>query len=90
MSKRKKVVIRTNVLTLMGAAYTVLLIMFFVLIFCTKSISAKEAWEIMQAPLMALIGGTLAISKDLIQDDDNVSPEKDPKGPKDKNGQPDQ
>ena len=36
----------------------------------SKNITAKDAWNMLEAPLMALIGGTLAISKDLIAGDD--------------------
>ena len=65
---------RWNVLFLMGAAYLVLTI-FFVTICAHDEMTAVDAWDILQAPLMALIGGTLAISKDLIADDhDQLDP----------------
>ena len=67
--KRKKVVIRTNVLLLMGTAYTVLIGIFAILVWGTDKITADTAWEMIKMPFMALIGGTLAISKDLIADE---------------------
>ncbi len=74
---RKKVVIKTNVLILMGAAYFAVVFMFLVMVCWTEKLTATEAWDILEAPLMALIGGTLALSKDLIRDEDNPSePEK--------------
>ena len=69
---RKKVVIRTNVLTLMIVAYITIFLMFFVVAFATE-LTAESAWDILLAPLMALLGGTLAISKDLISDDQEPS-----------------
>jgi len=70
---RKKVVIKTNVLILMGAAYFAVVFMFLVMVFGTENMTATEAWDILESPLMALIGGTLALSKDLIRDEDNPS-----------------
>jgi len=72
-SSRKKVVIKTNVLILMGAAYLAVVFMFLVMVLGTENITATEAWDILEAPLMALIGGTLALSKDLIRDEDDPS-----------------
>ena len=66
----RKVVKRFNVLYLMTAAYLVLLILFMAMAF-TKDLTALDAWNMLEAPLMALIGGTLAISKDLISGDDS-------------------
>ncbi len=66
----KKVVLRTNVLILLLAAYGVVSLLFFFLVSEKGGLPANEAWNILEAPLMTLIGGTLAISKDLIQDDD--------------------
>ena len=77
MTKQKKpgikyVIKRFNVLYLMTAAYGSLLILFTVLAL-SKGISSAEAWNMLEAPLMALIGGTLAISKDLIGGDETTS-----------------
>ncbi len=66
------VIMRWNVLYLMSAAYVVLLVMFAAMAF-TKDLTAVDAWNMLEAPLMALIGGTLAISKDLIAGDDSPS-----------------
>ncbi len=72
MSEEKRVVKRFNVLYLLTMAYVVLLILFCVLA-CKNS--AIEAWDLLEAPFMALIGGTLAISKDLISGDALLSEE---------------
>lgn len=56
--------IRTNVLVLMGAGYVVVLTMFVLLAWLSHDMA--DAYEVIQGPLMALIGGSLAISKDLI------------------------
>ncbi|MCY4305538.1 MAG: hypothetical protein OXC62_12310 [Aestuariivita sp.] len=63
-----KVVRRFNVLYLMTVAYVVLVILFSVLAL-SDQLTASQAWDALEAPLMALIGGTLAISKDLISSD---------------------
>ncbi|MDE0412652.1 MAG: hypothetical protein OXI37_10640 [Gammaproteobacteria bacterium] len=70
VSDRKKVIIRTNILTLMLLAYTAVLIVFLVLVWCTE-MSTGDVWNCVEAPLMALIGGTLAISKDLVSPDES-------------------
>lgn len=69
--RSKKVVIRVNVLFLMSMSYGVILTIFLFLVLGPGKMTAETAWNILEAPIMALIGGTLAISKDLIQDDDN-------------------
>ena len=63
-----KVVKRFNVLYLMTMAYAVLVVLFAVLA-CSGNTTIAETWDALEAPLMALIGGTLAISKDLIAGD---------------------
>ena len=63
---RKKVIIRTNIIYLLTLAYSTVGLLFIVLVYKENPMSAKEAWNILEAPLMALIGGTLAISKDLL------------------------
>ena len=62
----KRTPLRTNVLALMGAGYLVVLVVFSVLVVGAKDISVEDAYKVVQGPLMALIGGSLAISKDLI------------------------
>ncbi len=57
---------RTNVLALTLAGYIVVLVMFLILVLSAEQLTVEEAYEIIQGPLMALIGGSLAISKDLI------------------------
>ena len=74
--KIRRTPIRTNVLALMLAGYLVVLAMFLILVLWAEQLTVEEAYEIVQAPLMALIGGSLAISKDLIPlGDDNRQPE---------------
>ena len=73
----KYVIKRFNVLYLMTAAYGSLLILFTVLAI-SKDITSAEAWNMLEAPLMALIGGTLAISKDLIGGDETASSTENP------------
>ena len=60
-----KVPIRWNVLILVVAGYVTLLIMFLAIVI-SGDMSAEDAYEIVKSPFMALIGGSLAISKDLI------------------------
>ena len=59
--------LRWNVLILVGAGYITLLIMFTVMAWM-GGMDADEAYDIVKGPLMALIGGSLAISKDLLHD----------------------
>ena len=56
---------RKNVLTLVGAGYGTILIVFGVL--AAGELKAPEAYDAVQGPLMALVGGSLAIAKDLLQ-----------------------
>ena len=60
---------RGNVLALIGAGYLVVLAVFIGLV--VAGCPVGDAAEIVTAPLMALIGGSLAISKDLIAADDS-------------------
>ena len=56
--------LRKNVLALMGIAYSILFLIFAVVaIFDTPS----SAYGIIGGPFVALIGGTLAIAKDLVK-----------------------
>lgn len=65
--KRRGIPFRKNVLILVGIGYFAVLI-----IFCSMAfgeMTAETAYEVVKGPLMALIGGSLALSKDLV---DNV------------------
>ena len=55
---------RWNVLVLVALGYGTICGIFAVL--ACGSLTAQEAYEVVQAPLMALIGGSLAIAKDLV------------------------
>ena len=56
---------RKNVLVLLGLAYGSLLLLFIIMI-NGDSTTAKEAYEMLGVPFVALVGGTLTIAKDLI------------------------
>ena len=56
---------RKNVLVLLGLAYGSLVFLFVLMIFDGET-TAKQAYELIGVPLVALVGGTLAIAKDLI------------------------
>ena len=56
---------RKNVLVLVIAGYGTLLIIFVAMMW-PGGADANVAYEVVKGPLMALIGGSLAISKDLI------------------------
>lgn len=56
---------RKNVLCLVISGYLTLLLMFGAMVWKGK-MTAEAAYEVVKGPLMALIGGSLAISKDLI------------------------
>ena len=60
-----KIPFRKNVLVLVGTGYVTLLLVFLFLMWPGKA-TAEIAYEVVKGPLMALIGGSLAISKDLI------------------------
>ena len=70
----QKTPIRTNVLLLVGGGYFALLFMFTVMAIWGE-MKIEEAYEVVKGPLMALIGGSLAISKDLIPLGDTPSTE---------------
>ncbi|MDE0675162.1 MAG: hypothetical protein OXI06_08805 [bacterium] len=57
--------LRINVLLLIGAGYLSILIIFWKMA-VYGGMDVEEAYEVVKGPLMALIGGSLAISKDLI------------------------
>lgn len=56
--------IRPNVLLLMLMAYGSLLLIFFGLV--GYGVAAETAYNLISTPFIALIGGTLAVAKDLI------------------------
>lgn len=61
---RKKLPIRINVVILVGLGYFTLLVMFIAMAW--GGMTVEEAYEVVKGPFMALIGGSLAISKDLL------------------------
>lgn len=60
---------RKNVLALVGAGYLIIFFVFLMLLF-KGGMKVDEAYSIVNGPIMALIGGSLAIAKDLINADD--------------------
>lgn len=66
--KRTAVPWRKNVLLLVGMGYTMVLIVFVFLVWKGGK-EAADAYKFIEAALMALVGGSLALSKDLV---DNV------------------
>ena len=56
---------RKNVLTLVISGYIVVLVMFLLMVL-KGDMTPTGAYDLIQGALMALIGGSLAISKDLI------------------------
>lgn len=70
---KMKIPWRKNVLTLILSGYTVVLVIFIAIVMKTGDKSGamsvenmSRAYDLIKEPLMALIGGSLAISKDLI------------------------
>lgn len=63
-SPRPKILWRKNVLTLMLVAYLSIFLIFVVMVLC--GVDAKDAYDKISVPFVALIGGTLAITKDLL------------------------
>ena len=61
--------IRWNVLILVLSGYFVIGVMFLVMTLGEEKPPA-ESYEIVEAPLMALVGGSLAIAKDLLRADE--------------------
>ena len=57
--------IRLTVLLLVGAGYLTVLVMSTATVY-QGTMKASEAYEVVKGPLMALIGGSMAIEKDLI------------------------
>lgn len=67
-----KVPLRKNVLILVCSGYFTLLVIFFMMVLM-GDIEPGQAYDVVKSPLMALIGGSLAISKDLIPLSDGKS-----------------
>ncbi len=65
--KRPKCItpIRINVLTLLLVTYGAIVGLFMAMI--VNGAEPKEAWDMVSVPFVALVGGTLAVAKDLIQ-----------------------
>lgn len=70
---RWNVQIRWNVLLLVGMGYLVITVLFGVLSY-SNAMNSQQAYEIVQAPLIALIGGSLAIAKDLVNPTSKTTP----------------
>ena len=68
MSRKKNgVPWRKNVLVLVGMGYAMVLIVFVFLVWKGGK-EAADAYKFVEAALMALVGGSLALSKDLVDD----------------------
>lgn len=74
---------RKNVLWLFAFGYLSVVIVFCLLAFGPKSkLTVAEAGDLVQGPLMALVGGSIAVAKDLLQiDRDDAKDEPDPTPP---------
>ena len=59
--------IRVNILLLVGMGYLTIAGVFSTLAFA-EGTTAAEAFESVQSALMALVGGSLALAKDLVND----------------------
>ena len=66
-----KILWRKNVLTLVGMGYAATGFVFFMLVYKAE-MKVDDAYDIVNAPLMALIGGSLALAKDLVRADDEL------------------
>lgn len=71
-----KILWRKNVLTLVGMGYAATGFVFFMLVY-KGGMTVDDAYDIVNAPLMALIGGSLALAKDLVRADDELQVEDD-------------
>lgn len=70
---RRKVLLRKNVLSLVGFGYATVTL-FFIFMCWKGNLDPTQAYDVIQSALMALIGGSLAIAKDLIPLGDNEPP----------------
>jgi len=64
--------VRFNVLALVAMGYFALLVIFVSMAW--GEMTATEAYDVVKSPFMALIGGSLAISKDLVDDGSTAVP----------------
>lgn len=62
--------LRPNVLLLIGFGYFVVVVVFVGLLVAADK-TANDAYGAIEAPLMALIGGSLALAKDILKADDD-------------------
>ena len=72
--KRRFTPIRINVIVLMTLGYGIIALIFLSLALGDNDLSFSDAYNVVEGPLMALIGGSLAISKDLIPAGDDSHP----------------
>lgn len=73
--QKVQVPVRKNVLYLVSLGYFSILVIFLTLAFkMDRGNAIVEAFDIIEGPLLALIGGSLAISKDLIPISDDEEP----------------
>ena len=56
---------RKNVLAVLLLAYTAIMVLFFGMIL--GGVDAKMSFDLISVPFVALIGGTLAVAKDLLE-----------------------
>lgn len=59
---------RKNILALIGSGFATIVVIFILMVWkgsCTPS----DAYEVIESPLMALIGGTVAVAKDVLNID---------------------
>lgn len=68
---RKVLPLRINVIILVLSGYAVVFLTFVAMMLTGKDL--VKSYSAIEAPLMALIGGSLTISKDLINGDDLAS-----------------
>lgn len=73
--QKVQVPVRKNVLFLVSLGYFSILVIFLTLAYkMDRGNAIIEAFDIVEGPLLALIGGSLAISKDLIPISDSEQP----------------
>jgi len=63
-----KVQWRKNVLMLVGMGYTLMTLVFVVLLF-EEGMTVSDAYDVIDGPVMALIGGSLTVANNLIDGD---------------------
>ncbi len=66
---KSQVPLRSNVLLLVGLGYVSVLAVFFLLI-SSGGLTAGQAYDAVNGPLMALVGGSIALAKDLLRSDE--------------------